>query len=332
MQVELHCSALHLSYSDGIRPDRFANHIHVIDGRCISRGSEARFTSIRRREVKPRLACRTLSPVAEDLYNHSNHNFLQSSSDVFLATMDSEDLHSLVEDLAGSVDDLEQSLAPLLNAALSASTSKLPLLDKAKLYVLTTYAIESILFSYLLMNGADAKEHPVFKELSRVKQYFEKIKMAETAGVKKNTTLDKGAAGRFVKHALAGNAKHDNEARERHVSKRKFEDMTERVGTHTRFNHLNDISTEKSGDSAEENKATGSREAPNSVTSKKGRTKRKHAQAEETESTQTIIPRKSKSSKVPKGHSEAFKALLDGPASNGDEKKHRKKKRKDGVE
>lgn len=147
---------------------------------------------------------------------------------------------SLVEDLDGNIDDLEEALAPLLKTAFSVSTSKLPLLDKAKLYVLATYAIESILFSALRLNGVDAKAHPVFQELNRVKEYFEKIKTAETAGTKRSTTVDKQAAGRFIKHGLAGNDRYDRErsermARERAGSKRKLEDMQARVGTHTRF-------------------------------------------------------------------------------------------------
>lgn len=60
--------------------------------------------------------------------------------------MDSVDLVPLLEQLEDNIDDLEDALEPLLKAALSETAAKLPLLDKAKLYVLVTYAIESILF------------------------------------------------------------------------------------------------------------------------------------------------------------------------------------------
>lgn len=60
--------------------------------------------------------------------------------------MDSSDLLSLLEQLDDDVDVLEESLSPILTTSLSDTASKLPILDKAKLYVLTTYAIESILF------------------------------------------------------------------------------------------------------------------------------------------------------------------------------------------
>lgn len=155
--------------------------------------------------------------------------------------MDS-DLGPLVANLSTNIDSLAASLTPLLTTPLATSTSKLPLLDKAKLYVLTTYAIESLLFSYLRLNGTDAKSHPVFQELTRVKHYFEKIKAVETGAVtaKPNQRLDKAAAGRFVKAALAGNddydrSRKDAQDREKAAAKRKLEDMPETVGRHTRF-------------------------------------------------------------------------------------------------
>lgn len=152
--------------------------------------------------------------------------------------MEIGDIQSIVDELDGNIYSLEEALAPILKSALSASASKLPLLDKAKLYVLATYAIESMLFSALRLNGVDAKTHPIFQELSRVKEYFAKIKAAENAGAKRTTTVDKDAAARFIKHGLAGNEKYDFEragkvAKEKTSAKRKSEEI--HVGTHTRF-------------------------------------------------------------------------------------------------
>ncbi|TQS38763.1 hypothetical protein Golomagni_00723 [Golovinomyces magnicellulatus] len=123
--------------------------------------------------------------------------------------MDCSKVLDLLETLDDEIDDLEESLAPLLQANLSSTASKFPLLDKAKLYVLSTYAIESLLFSYLRLNGINALEHPVFLELTRVKQYFEKIKQAEAPPAVRNLIIDKDAASRFIKAGLAGNEKHD---------------------------------------------------------------------------------------------------------------------------
>ncbi len=60
--------------------------------------------------------------------------------------MDTSDLVPLIELLDDNIDDLEEALSPLIESALSDTAGKLPLLDKAQLYVLVTYAIESILF------------------------------------------------------------------------------------------------------------------------------------------------------------------------------------------
>lgn len=56
--------------------------------------------------------------------------------------------------------------------------------------------------AYLRLHGVDAKQHPVFRELTRVKQYFDKIKALETEPEQRTMTVDKQAAGRFIKHGL----------------------------------------------------------------------------------------------------------------------------------
>lgn len=60
--------------------------------------------------------------------------------------MDETDLSPLLGQLETNLEDLEAALEPLLRNNLSEIAAKLPLLDKAKLHVLVTYAIESILF------------------------------------------------------------------------------------------------------------------------------------------------------------------------------------------
>ena len=60
--------------------------------------------------------------------------------------MDTSDLVPLIEVLDDNIDDLEEALEPLLSSSLVDNAGRLPLLDKAQLYVIVTYAIESILF------------------------------------------------------------------------------------------------------------------------------------------------------------------------------------------
>ncbi|KAF2838992.1 hypothetical protein M501DRAFT_909905, partial [Patellaria atrata CBS 101060] len=150
--------------------------------------------------------------------------------------MDSAELLDLIDELESNIDDLEEALSPVLINPLAKTASKLPLLDKAKLHVLVTYAVESILFSYLRLNGTDAKEHPVFEELTRVRQYFEKIKSVEISGQKPNMVLDRQAAGRFIKAGLSGNDKYDRDraarqAQEKKAAHLKFEELSKQQHT-----------------------------------------------------------------------------------------------------
>ncbi|KAI9655747.1 MAG: hypothetical protein M1821_005182 [Bathelium mastoideum] len=113
-------------------------------------------------------------------------------------SLDAPDIGPLLEGLEINIDKLETSLEPILDRDLSETLNKLPVLDKAKLYIFLTYAVESILFSYLSLNGTNAKEHAVFAEITRVKQYFEKARKAAELEAKPKLTIDKDAARRFV--------------------------------------------------------------------------------------------------------------------------------------
>ncbi|OXV06164.1 hypothetical protein Egran_06071 [Elaphomyces granulatus] len=121
--------------------------------------------------------------------------------------MEGGDLVPLLEQLESNVDDLQKVLQPLLQGSLCISlisdmSRKLPLLDRAKLLMLITYTLESLLFSYLRLHGVDSREHLVYKELTCIKQYFEKIKVLETSPEKRAMALDKKAADPFIKHGL----------------------------------------------------------------------------------------------------------------------------------
>ncbi|KUI73333.1 hypothetical protein VM1G_08860 [Cytospora mali] len=119
---------------------------------------------------------------------------------------DVTDITPHLDGLDGDLDKLEESLKPLM-ADMAEVASKLPLLDKAKLYVLATYSIETALFSALRLNGTDAKGHPVFTELARVRQYYEKIKKAEEPPEQRTQGVNTQAAIRFIKADLAGDNK-----------------------------------------------------------------------------------------------------------------------------
>lgn len=75
-----------------------------------------------------------------------------------MSTLEAGDLEGLFEDLKENVDDLENALAPLLSSTVVDVASKLPLLDKAKLQVMVTYAIESLLFCMSLSRSRETTQ------------------------------------------------------------------------------------------------------------------------------------------------------------------------------
>lgn len=70
--------------------------------------------------------------------------------------MDVTNILPQLERLDGDIDGLEEALQPILKGV-SDLSSKLPLLEKAKLYVLATYALESMLFCRSLCLSSSAK-------------------------------------------------------------------------------------------------------------------------------------------------------------------------------
>ncbi|EGS22834.1 uncharacterized protein CTHT_0013100 [Thermochaetoides thermophila DSM 1495] len=118
--------------------------------------------------------------------------------------MDISDITPQLQQLEKDLDHAQDVLKPFLGD-LNVISSKLPLLDKAKFFVLVTYTIESLLFSALRLNGVDVKNHPVFTEITRVRQYFEKIKKLEEPPAERETTVNKEAAARVIRADLADN-------------------------------------------------------------------------------------------------------------------------------
>ena len=225
--------------------------------------------------------------------------------------MDQADLEPMIDDLGTQITQLEAALAPL-TSSFTQTASRLPLLEKAKLNVLTTYAVESLLFSYIRLNGQDAKEHPVFEELTRVKQYFGKIKAAEerASGADQPTTkLDKAAAGRFIKHGLSGNDKYDRERAEKLAEeKQRAQAKADEIGRRA----------------AQRQEPAQKQAQEESETSNEEETELKGLEEQESEQKK----RKRKSHKAPKSSRETFQALLKGPIPKEDTEKKNKKRKK----
>ena len=55
----------------------------------------------------------------------------------------------------------------------------MPPLDSARMHLMVAYTVNSLFWMYLRTQGADVQNHPVRKELERVKKAMRKVKEAE---------------------------------------------------------------------------------------------------------------------------------------------------------
>ncbi|KAG0128461.1 hypothetical protein HOY82DRAFT_611658 [Tuber indicum] len=148
--------------------------------------------------------------------------------------MDSSTAVELLDLLDEQIDDLKPAIEPLLKDTISGAAIQLPVVDKAKLYVLTSYVLESLLFSYLKLNNTDLKSHAIMSELARIRNYMTKIKEAQPNMHRREMTINKEAVERIVNAGLAGNDKWDAEnadmkAKERAAALAKFNALSEKI-------------------------------------------------------------------------------------------------------
>ncbi|KAJ7201364.1 Sas10/Utp3/C1D family-domain-containing protein, partial [Mycena pura] len=120
-------------------------------------------------------------------------------------TTETTKLKAKLKFLDSSLSTLEDTLAPLFAQTLPETTVALTPIEQAKLQTLLPYIVYDLVFIYLKAKGIDPKSHPVVSELSRIKKYFDKISNAENPDTQR-APLDKAAATRFIKHAIAQSA------------------------------------------------------------------------------------------------------------------------------
>ncbi|KAJ1554570.1 hypothetical protein HK096_002930 [Nowakowskiella sp. JEL0078] len=115
-----------------------------------------------------------------------------------------EEVTNFVDNLETSLEAVEVFLSQLFTTPLDILLRDLDPLGRAKLEVNVCFAINTLIFVYLRMEGANPKDFPVIAELERVKKYLIKIRQAE-GKYKPKMSVDKAAAGRFIKHNLSSN-------------------------------------------------------------------------------------------------------------------------------
>lgn len=120
-----------------------------------------------------------------------------------MTTLDLEEELLKDEELVANMQNLDHSIVnieTLLESRMSVDYNSLSVEDKIKHDLLIAFALDSLYWMYLRLDGTDPTTHNIKRELDRVKTTMD---MAKGAMAKKNMPrVDKGAAGRFVGHAL----------------------------------------------------------------------------------------------------------------------------------
>ncbi|KAJ2084146.1 hypothetical protein H4R24_000219 [Coemansia sp. RSA 988] len=111
-----------------------------------------------------------------------------------------------VDQLASAVDQIQTTLGPILSQPLTDILPKLTPIQRCELEALVAYAINTLYWVYLKVNGVPPKEHPVMSELQRVQRYIEKINRVKKGGSKKESRamrVNADAAGRFIQNSIS---------------------------------------------------------------------------------------------------------------------------------
>ncbi|KAF8925456.1 hypothetical protein EDD21DRAFT_383024 [Dissophora ornata] len=115
--------------------------------------------------------------------------------------------------LLASLAELEEMLSPLFATpnSLSETLAKLDSESRCQMELLIAYAINTFAFINLKANGTAPSTHPVMQELKRIKAYTERLRNV-TEGYKAKMEVDRDAAARLIRGALASNNIADRKA------------------------------------------------------------------------------------------------------------------------
>ncbi|XP_071996513.1 nuclear nucleic acid-binding protein C1D [Engystomops pustulosus] len=131
-----------------------------------------------------------------------------------------QEIHEYLVAFNDSVAGVDEMLKKMMSVSRSELLQKMDPMEQAKLDLVSAYTLNSLFWVYLTTQGVNPKEHAVKGELERIRSYMNRVK--EISDRKKAARLDKGAAQRFIKHALCDPTAEDSpQAKKKSKSKQK---------------------------------------------------------------------------------------------------------------
>lgn len=155
-----------------------------------------------------------------------------------------DNVKGFIRALDSSVDELLLALKPALSVSLEETIAKCNLpQEKIKVYHSYLYCLISILYAYLKSLGVNTDEHPIMKELTRIKESMKKLKDFEESlkNKKEDSAKNSHDAKEFLQRTLGttGGAATPDSMKVPAISSASFQ------GTHTKFTEHPDSDEDK---------------------------------------------------------------------------------------
>lgn len=123
---------------------------------------------------------------------------------------------SFVSKVEASKDAIRK-IERTIQKAMEQKTDDLSQQEKLNLDIFLTYAVNSLYFMYLRVNGDNLTSHPIKHELGRMKEAMERQKQIADKSLRPR--VDGKAAKRFVKSGLYDHKQKNEEFKKRHLQK-----------------------------------------------------------------------------------------------------------------
>ncbi|XP_059539448.1 nuclear nucleic acid-binding protein C1D-like [Myotis daubentonii] len=109
------------------------------------------------------------------------------------------EIHEYLSAFQNSIGAVDDRLATMMSISGNELLQKLDPLEQAKVDLVSAYMLNSMFWVCLATHGVNPKEHPVKRELERIRVYMNRVKEMTDKG--KAAKLDRCAASRFIKNA-----------------------------------------------------------------------------------------------------------------------------------
>ena len=113
-----------------------------------------------------------------------------------------EDVAAALQAFEGALDRVETALAPMLALDHADFMATAAAADRARVEVTAAYALASLFYMYLKLQGVSPNEHPVRKEIERLALYLRKLSTHELLEVSSASAGNAERAKRIVQHVL----------------------------------------------------------------------------------------------------------------------------------